>query len=247
MRENFKKIKNLSLLFLLRYIGYIFPKYAAKAAFFIFTTPSRHYPKKSDNELLSQAVDVYLQFEGDMIAGYQFGDGTKMILLTHGWSSHSLSMRAFIPELLSNGYSVLTFDAPGHGRSTGAHLEPIKYARLLQYILTQYNIYGVIAHSISGNSALFALANSRLENKNPKLVIIAAPIGAIFPIKQFIHYTKLPKKVIVEFYNIIDKIINNDRRALSFATMFPDGLDLPVFLLYMMPTIGLCHVKMQGS
>ena len=232
MKKIFNSIRNVSLLFLFRFVGAIFPKYVAGVAFSIFTKPSRHYPRKSDNELLNQAIEVYEQFEGDTVSGYRFGSGDKLILLVHGWSSHALSMRRFIPELLKKGYSVLSYDAPGNGKSTGTHLTPVKYIRLLQYIFAKYKIYGVIGHSIGGNCVLFAIAKSKLGNKITKQVIIGAPIGAIFPIKQFIHYTKLNKRAVVQFYNIIDKLANNDRRALSLTTAYPDGLNLSSLIIH---------------
>jgi pimeloyl-ACP methyl ester carboxylesterase len=232
MSKIFNNIKNASLLFLFKFAGAIFPKYIAMVAFSLFTKPKRHYPRESDNVLISQAVDVYEQFEYDVIAGYRFGDGDKLVMLVHGWSSHALSMRGFIPELLKNGYSVLTFDAPGHGKSTGSHLDVMKYIGFLQHVFKKYNPYGVIGHSIGGNCVLFAIAKSNLGASITKQVIIGAPVGAIAPIKQFIHHTRLNKRAVVEFYNIIYKIANDDHTALSFTTAYPEGLNLSSLIIH---------------
>jgi alpha-beta hydrolase superfamily lysophospholipase len=43
----------------------------------------------------------------------------KKILLVHGWSGRGTQLFKIADELLKQGYSTISFDAPAHGKSPG--------------------------------------------------------------------------------------------------------------------------------
>src|SRR3954468_8295896 len=58
---------------------------------------------------------------GNTIATYAWGDPLSQpyVLLVHGWSSFALRFSPWVSRLRAAGFAVVTFDQPGHGRSTG--------------------------------------------------------------------------------------------------------------------------------
>ena len=48
-----------------------------------------------------------------------YGYSKKKVLLVHGWSGRSTQLFAFADKLLENGFMVISFDGPAHGKSTG--------------------------------------------------------------------------------------------------------------------------------
>jgi len=133
----------------------------------------------------------------------------KQILLIHGWS-HSSAVWDKITNDLTLHYQVITIDLLGHGNS-GAP----KYSGNLIYLLTKtlyeliqhenWNLYGIISHSMGGLIALKLLKEYNL--KIDKLMVIGTPycglpawISAVGKMDKLINIAlstknKLPQKI----------------------------------------------------
>ncbi|UTW62067.1 alpha/beta fold hydrolase [bacterium SCSIO 12741] len=94
-------------------------------------------------------------------------------LLMHGWSGRGLQFREMIAPLLEEGYQVVTFDAPGHGRSTGKESNIILFKDALLKIQQELGfIHLLIAHSLGGAASWYA----RVEGLEVgKMVSISTP------------------------------------------------------------------------
>jgi len=224
MRKSLLKLKYTWYLFIFKYLGILLPRYASKVAYNVFTKPSRHLPKLVDNKLLENAIVIEEKYQSKKLIGYKFGNSDNLILLVHGWSSHALVFRKFIPKLLAAGYSVLAFDAPGHGKSEGKYLNALLYVEVLKYIMNKYQPYGIIAHSMGGICSLFAMLNCSLTDRIIKKVVIASSMDAEYFISQFIRKAHLHKKVEREFRGDILKLADNDPKRFSIQLSYPDGL-----------------------
>jgi pimeloyl-ACP methyl ester carboxylesterase len=92
----------------------------------------------------------------------------------HGWGSRGARLGSFVEPLVSSGYSVVTFDAPGHGESSG-RLSSLPQFMEAQFAIaeTRDSIHGVVAHSMGAAAAALAMGRG-LE---PERAVFLAPVA----------------------------------------------------------------------
>lgn len=141
-----------------RWLGAISAKTAASTVAGLFLkTPERRTAREGEQQLFAGARPLRLNFDGERLAAWQFGRGPTVLLL-HGWGSDSVQLHAFVPALLARGLSVVAFDAPGHGQSSGSWLSIPRYARAILRAQQQLGpFHGLIAHSMGGAAAARAI------------------------------------------------------------------------------------------
>lgn len=103
---------------------------------------------------------------------YHYGENGKKILLVHGWSGRGTQLVKIADELLKQGFSTVSFDAPAHGKSgSKTTLMPEFIAAILE-IEKQYGPFEfAIGHSLGGMSILNAIKQGL---KVKKAVIIGS-------------------------------------------------------------------------
>jgi pimeloyl-ACP methyl ester carboxylesterase len=141
-----------------RWLAAVSPRAAASTVANLFLeTPKRRAPREAEQQLFAGAEPLNFNFDGERLAGWRFGHGPAVLLL-HGWGGSSFQMHAFIPALLARGLSVVAFDAPGHGQSSGHWLAIPRYARAILRAQQQLGpFHGLIAHSMGGAAAARAI------------------------------------------------------------------------------------------
>ena len=111
------------------------------------------------------------------------------VLLMHGWAGRATQMKALAESLASEGFVPIVMDAPAHGASNGSTSNLPQFARALEYVCARLaeqgiKLHSVIAHSLGGSAAAFALSRSRLARS---LVLIAAPDAPRDYTRMFAH------------------------------------------------------------
>jgi pimeloyl-ACP methyl ester carboxylesterase len=160
-------------------MAFMAPRYAERFGLALFCRPFRGKITARQKEFLHSAEQFRLDFQNETIAGYQWGNGAKKILLIHGWQSHSYRWKVYVEQLVQHDYTVFAFDAPGHGLSTGNFLSVPLYSEVIEkMILHMGKPDAIISHSIGGFSSLYTL--HRNPSLSPdKLVVMAAPGEAV--------------------------------------------------------------------
>lgn len=145
-----------------------------KLAARIFTTPIKH--KTPNRELVmdqkTRKEIVFVPKINKKIVVYHYGNNAKKILLVHGWSGRGTQLVKFADELIKQGYSTISFDAPAHGKSgTSTTLMPEFIASILELEKLYGPFESAIGHSLGG----MALLNSVKQGlKIKKLVTIGS-------------------------------------------------------------------------
>ncbi len=126
----------------------------------LFTTPIRHkLPKREiqmDTNSIKQMIHVK-SIKKDVMT-YQVGTGSKKILLVHGWSGRGTQLVKFADEYVKLGYTVVSFDAPAHGKSSGkTSIMPEFIASILEIERLFGPFDAAVGHSLGGMSILNAL------------------------------------------------------------------------------------------
>lgn len=159
------------------------------------------FPLSEDQRaLMRQARSFYLNFNGNAIKVFEWGDG-PLVLLVHGWSGRALQFDSLIRTLLTKGYKVVAFDHKGHGESSTRFSSFPEIVRSTELVASHYRkeLYGVVAHSIGSNS-IFKVCES-MEQK--LRVAVIAPVGNFMQMMEALRtrmgiYDKLFTRVISE-------------------------------------------------
>ena len=115
-----------------------------------------------------------LHVDGETIATYVWGDPATQpyALLVHGWSSFGLRFLPWVAALRAMGFAVVSFDQPGHGRSSGSLCTLPEFADTVRAVGRHYGTAALaIAHSLGGA----ALAFAQDEQWHAEKCILVAP------------------------------------------------------------------------
>ncbi|WP_289659226.1 alpha/beta hydrolase [Flavobacterium panacagri] len=165
-------------------------KFAAK----IFTTPIKHKVPKREFEMDSKSLQQVLQVPAinKKITVYHYGQSKRKILLVHGWSGRGTQLFKIADELLKQGYSTISFDAPAHGKSEGSTTIMSEFITSILEIDKQFGPFEIaIGHSLGGMSVLNAIKDGLKINK---AIIIGSGDIVQDILDEFILKLKLNKK-----------------------------------------------------
>lgn len=132
------------------------PALAAPVAERLFLAPPRYPRPEHEAATLASARSTIIE-AGTPITAWTWGHGPA-VLLVHGWGGRGAQLASFVPPLLANGYSVVTFDAPGHGGSPGRESSLVAFVAAIHAVSRALGpVAGVIAHSIGAAATACAL------------------------------------------------------------------------------------------
>jgi len=128
--------------------------------------------------------------EEEDIAIYRWGNGERRILLVHGWAGKAAQFFAMIGTLREHGFSVVAFDAPAHGNSSGVFASGPAFARAALRVDELHGpFYGVVAHCLGAAGIAIALA----QGLKAQRAVLLAPTAFIEPLLEtFIKLRELP-------------------------------------------------------
>ncbi|MFG2878886.1 alpha/beta fold hydrolase [Streptomyces sp. NPDC048337] len=135
------------------------PGLAGPRVFAWFVRPLGRVRLRPDEaEVMGRARTGRLTVRGIPVTTYQWGDGERPVLLVHGWTSRASRFSGFVEPLRAKGYTVIAFDAPGHGESGGRASTMLDYRDILRQLHTEHGDFSaVVAHSIGVLASLFML------------------------------------------------------------------------------------------
>ncbi len=141
-----------------RLVGAVSPALASIVAERIFFTPVRHRAPARERAVLGTAAREWIEFRGKRVAVWRWGHGPA-ILLAHGWSGRGGQLAAFVEPFVSAGFSVLTWDAPGHGHSDGERSDLLEFAALIDVLARREGrVRAIVGHSLGGAATVLACA-----------------------------------------------------------------------------------------
>lgn len=145
---------------LFRFADRISPFLAGRLAEpFFFHLGRRRQVQPGEREVLDEAERDVLDFEGERVARYRWRGGARTALLVHGWQGSAAQFAPIVRELRGEGFTVIAFDAPAHGASTGRRTNALQLRRLVARVAADSPPDLVVAHSIGALSAVAAIAD----------------------------------------------------------------------------------------
>ncbi len=195
----------------------ISPLLASRFAARIFLTPFKYKTPQREKEMEQKSTQEVLHVPSirrDVVV-YHYGNSEKKILLIHGWSGTGTQMAVIAKRLIKDGYSVVSFDAPAHGKASGKiSMMPF----FIEAIHQLDNLYGpfhaAIGHSLGGMSILKAVKDGVSVNK---LVIIGTANSVTHITKDFAQNMQLKEKVAIKMKAYFDTKFGEDMDNYSGA------------------------------
>jgi esterase/lipase len=139
----------------------------------VFFTPSTYKLTPVEKQYLENGESFQLSVHDKTVQCWKWGRGPS-ILLAHGWNGRGIQLHHFIEPLMQRGYSVIGYDAPGHGVSQGKTSSYFEFTDTIRALLTSSNghkIQGVVAHSLGAS----ATVNSIAKEAQPLEAVLIAP------------------------------------------------------------------------
>lgn len=181
--------------------GRIAPKRTVNRAARLFATPyasSRSRAQATQGDADMQRGE--LQVNGETIATYVWGDPSTQpyALLAHGWSSFGLRFLPWVAQLRAQGLAVVTFDQPGHGRSTGKLCTLPEFIATIRAIGARYgNAALAVGHSLGGAAVTLAQDESWHADR---LILVAPAADMKAAARRFFRFVHLAGYLREPFY-----------------------------------------------
>jgi pimeloyl-ACP methyl ester carboxylesterase len=171
------------------HLGRFTPSLSARLAEEIFRTPPKHARLRREEHALAGARFSATPSRRGRLPTWTWGEGPS-VLLAHGWGGHSGRLTPFVRPLVEKGFSVVAFDAPGHGSAPG------RYSSLpdfVEAIRTVARIHGpfeaMIGHSLGAAACALAVRDGLPVSR---IVLLAPPAEAEKYTGRFARFFGIP-------------------------------------------------------
>ena len=210
--------------------GTLSPRLAGRVAYEMWFTPTRFPTPASEQEALASAELEKLGIDDQSIVTYQWGRGRPTVLLVHGWSGRGTQLGAFVQPLVDAGYSVLSFDGPAHGRSSGRQTNLYQIADVILALQGHYGPFeSVITHSFGGPCLASAMQHGF---KTSNVVNIAPPAHVEALVAQFSDTLAIPEKAVKDFVRRFEISFGDNILQRASMVSLVRNLDQPVLVIH---------------
>ncbi len=211
-----------------RALSALAPALATRLAERLFLTPRRGRRPGEEIDLLATARARPMRVDARRIETWVWGVGPS-VLLVHGWGGRGAQLGPFVGPLVARGFSVVTFDAPGHGASdSGLVTIPEMIDAIRAVAASRRPLAGLIAHSVGATAAVRAL----YEGLEVGAVVLVSPAADLRdPAVRFTETLGFSRAVRERMQRRIEERVGRPWSAFDVATLAP-ALTMPLFVIH---------------
>jgi len=226
-----KQLIYQSIGFYLDTLGKVSPKKTGELGFKLMCKPQNLGLRAHQKEFLNTAVQTDYNFNGKKIKLYRWGNGPKRILFVHGWQSHSFRWKKYVESLSKEEYTLVAYDAPGHGQSEGDQFTVPLNAFLIDDLVNYYNGFdAIVAHSIGSMSVFYALSYYRTKDVG-RMISMAAPNKAEEFFNFFGNVLKLKSQTMNQIANEFQRQVRHKIDDVSLP-QFASKVGIPGIIIH---------------
>ena len=197
----------------------------------LFTTPIKHKIPKRElqmdrNSIQTKSIVPEINKE---IVVYQLGAGEKKILLVHGWSGRGTQLVKFADAIVAKGYSIVSFDAPAHGKSAGTTTIMTDFIASIAEVDRKFGPFdAAIGHSLGGMSLLNAIKSGLQINR---LVTIGSGDKVKDILIDFVAKLELKQEFSTHLQKHFEKKYHTKMESYS-AYLAAQSITIPVLVIH---------------
>lgn len=205
------------------------PRLAALWAERIFCTPPRRPISERMAGWLREAQRFTVVVGGRRIVAWSWGDRGPGVLLVHGWGSRGARFVDLGNALLTEGYRVVTFDAPGHGVSAGRLSSGPEFARAAHAVVNAVGPVGdIVGHSLGGFAAALAMGRGLAVRR---AVFLAPSANANSYSAQFAALLGVDGPVMASMRGRLERRLGFSWKDLNIPVLAPD-MRVPLLVIH---------------
>jgi pimeloyl-ACP methyl ester carboxylesterase len=165
------------------------PSLSARLAERMFRTPPKYARLRREEQDLAEATFSRTPSAAGPLPTWRWGKGPP-VLLVHGWGGHSGRLTPFVRPLVRAGFSVVAFDALGHGDAPGRYSSlPDFVAGIRAVAETHGPLEAMVGHSLGAAACALAVRDGVLATR---LVLLAPPSEAEKYTGKFARFFGIP-------------------------------------------------------
>jgi pimeloyl-ACP methyl ester carboxylesterase len=157
------KIKQRGTHVLLSTLWHLAPNATKKIILKGFFKPTSYALTPLERQFLENAASFHIHVHGKDIRCWKWGQGPG-ILFVHGWNGRGVNFAYFFKPFIDAGYSVITYDAPAHGKSEGHVTNYFELSDTVRSFLNPshgFNIQSIIAYSIGASATINCISKEK--------------------------------------------------------------------------------------
>jgi pimeloyl-ACP methyl ester carboxylesterase len=211
-----------------RALSTLAPALAARLAARLFTTPPRPRRPAAEIELLHAARARPMQVGARRIETWGWGVGPS-VLLVHGWGGRGAQLGTLVAPLVARGFSVATFDAPGHGASdAGAVTIPEITSAIRAVAESRGPLAAIVAHSVGAAATVRAL----WDGLDAGAVVLVGPAAdLVTPALRFSETFGFSRQVRERMHRRIEARVGRPWSAFDAVALAP-ALTTPLLVIH---------------
>lgn len=214
-----------------RAMSYVSDKWVIRFAYKLFISPVR-FPtpeREKGMDAFSIKYPLILPQSGKDILVYEYGEGQKTALLVHGWSGRGTQLFAIANLLKMRGYKVISFDAPGHGKSSKTKTHLLEFMETVTFLDEKFQGFDVIVgHSLGAVTTLNCLARGV---RAQKAVAISSGDNMVDVLRDFVKKIGLKEKIVVKLQRYFEHKLHNKMADYHVAEQ-AKKINVPVLLIH---------------
>ena len=204
------------------------PALAARRAERLFTTPPRARRPAAEIELLAAARARPMQVGARRIETWVWGTGPS-VLLVHGWGGRGAQLGALVGPLVTRGFSVVTFDAPGHGASDAGSVTIPEITSAIRAVAESRGpLAAIVAHSVGATATVRAL----WEGLSACAVVLVGPAAdLVTPALRFSETFGFSREVRERMHRRVEERVGRPWSVFDAAALAA-GLTAPLLVIH---------------
>ncbi|HEX7047697.1 MAG TPA: alpha/beta hydrolase [Gammaproteobacteria bacterium] len=184
------------------------PSLAAKISLRIFLTPQRFKTPKWEMEYQRSATRRSIRVGDHRVETYSWGEGSRKILLCHSWGGRGTQLASFVKPLVERNCTVVTFDAPAHGRSTGKFTDMVEYSSTINEVVRNYDGFdAIIGHSFGAGNTMYSKHLYGFDVE--RIVLIGCFAHGSWVTERFGEILNIPSKIVARMRGLLEEKYDN--------------------------------------
>jgi pimeloyl-ACP methyl ester carboxylesterase len=205
------------------------PNLAALWAERLFCSPPRRPISQRMAAWLRDARRLDVSVGARRVAAWVWGERGPGVLLAHGWGSRGARFVDLGGALTATGHRVVTFDAPGHGASSGRLSSGPEFARAAIAVSKAVgSVSMVVGHSLGGFAAALALDGGLAARR---AVFIAPSANADSYSAQFAAVLGVDAPVMASMRGRLERRLGFDWAQMNVPMLAPE-MRIPLLVIH---------------